>query len=240
MEAATETTEDLPAQSPAQAAEFLRQRVLHLEQEITRARHDACHDPLTGLPNRTLLFDRLKQAVVQTARQHKTVGLLLIDLDGFKDNNDQLGHDAGDFILQQVARRLLDSVRDSDTVCRYGGDEFVVMLPEIDVVRHASQLRTVVRKIRASLAAPYSLQNRGVGLRASIGTAVLEDGDLRGSELIRTADAQMYREKRLTAARPRPARTGLAQPRPEAEHSAMLYSMEERGINRSVSSLTTA
>src|SRR4051812_30888039 len=92
--------------SLAESNDRLRRRVAELEQEVAHARHLANHDPLTGLPNRALLLDRLMQAMAQAQRQHKVVGLLLLDLDCFKSINDQLGHNAGDLILREVAERL--------------------------------------------------------------------------------------------------------------------------------------
>src|SRR4051812_38244840 len=111
----------------AESNDRLRKRVAELERELTHARHLAYHDPLTGLPNRALLLDRLMQAMAQAQRQHKVVGLLLLDLDCFKSINDKLGHNAGDLILQEVAERLSSCIRACDTACRYGGDEFVIL-----------------------------------------------------------------------------------------------------------------
>ena len=105
------------------------------------------HDELTGLPNRRLLRDRLNQ-MAQGARQHKQVVLLLLDLDGLETINDQLGHAAGDKVLQAVAERLSASIRAADTACRYGGDEFVIMLPEVDQPGLAG---AVAAKVRARL-----------------------------------------------------------------------------------------
>ena len=136
----------------------LTKKVVRLKRAAAQARHFAYHDQLTGLPNRSLLMDRLTQALAQAARQHKQVGLLLLDLDQFKSVNDRLGHAAGDQVLQEVARRLSACIRSCDTACRYGGDEFVIMLPEIDSRANAE---TVARKIRTRLFAPYSARQPG-------------------------------------------------------------------------------
>jgi diguanylate cyclase len=179
----------------------LAKKLVRLKREVTRARHFAYHDQLTGLPNRGLLMDRLTQAMAQAARQHKQVGLLLLDLDQFKSINDRFGHAAGDQVLQEVARRLSACIRSCDTACRYGGDEFVIMLPEIDGWANAE---VVAHKIRAHLAAPYVLDDQSVILTASIGIAVYRADERDGHELIREADSAMYLAK---ARRDFPARS---------------------------------
>jgi len=135
----------------------LRRKSIRLAKKCAQARHFAYHDELTGLPNRSLLMDRLKQAMVQSARQHKQVALLYIDLDKFKSVNDSLGHAAGDKLLQLVAERLSASIRYGDTACRYGGDEFVVMLPQID---DQESVTAVTEKIRAHLAVKWTPLSR--------------------------------------------------------------------------------
>jgi len=170
----------------------LQQRVAELEREVAQTRHLAYHDSLTGLPNRALLRDRLRQAMLQATRQHKAVGLLLLDLDHFKSVNDELGHDAGDLILQGVAARLSSCIRGCDTASRYGGDEFVILLPEI---RGSEDINAVTQKIRARLAVPHWLGDRIVVIGASIGTALFKEDGANCGDLIRAADAAMYREK---------------------------------------------
>ena len=170
----------------------LKKRVVRLRQEVARVRHLAYHDELTGLPNRSLLMDRLTQAMTQAARQHKQVGLLLLDLDRFKSINDSHGHAAGDKLLQQVAERLSACTRSCDTVCRYGGDEFVIMLPEIDGWESAD---VVARKIHTRLCAPFVFDDRAIVLTASIGIALYRTDGRNGSELIREADNAMYLAK---------------------------------------------
>ncbi len=170
----------------------LRRRVAELEQEIVRVRRLAYHDSLTGLPNRALLLDRLSQAMSQATRQYKAVGLLLLDLDGFKRVNDELGHSAGDVILQHVALRLSRCIRGCDTACRYGGDEFVILLPEIV---NAEDVRSVVKKIHTWLSRPYRLGSKVVVIGASIGAALFRGGGVSCNDLINAADAAMYRSK---------------------------------------------
>jgi len=170
----------------------LKRKLIRLRQEAAQAHHFAYHDQLTGLPNRSLLLDRLRQAMAQAARQHKQVGLLLLDLDDFKSVNDRLGHAAGDTVLQQVAERLLACIRSCDTACRYGGDEFVIMLPEIDGRASAD---AVAHKIGTRLVAPYVLDDRVIVVTASIGIAIYRADGRDGSELIREADTAMYLAK---------------------------------------------
>lgn len=166
--------------------------VRRLTRDMSVARHFATHDPLTGLPNRRLLLDRLGQALAHAARYQKRVMLLVIDLDEFKLVNDVYGHNSGDELLRQVAGRLRASVRICDTVCRYGGDEFVVMLPQIDAAEDAE---VVSGKIRAHLAAPYTLGKKPVLATASIGIALYWEDGQTSRELIDRADAAMYVEK---------------------------------------------
>ena len=170
----------------------LRREVIRLEQEVTQVRHFAYHDELTGLPNRSLLLDRLSQAIVQAERQQKQVGLLLLDLDGFKSVNDRFGHATGDMLLRRVAERLLSCIRGADTACRYGGDEFVILLPEIDGEKNAAE---VAQKLRAYLAKPYVVDDHSIVVTASIGVAVYPFDGSNQMDLIRRADIAMYLAK---------------------------------------------
>ena len=139
------------------------------------------------------MLDRLKQAMSQAARQHKKVGVLLVDLDDFKTVNDELGHHAGDAILKGVAARLLSCIRVCDTACRYGGDEFVILLPEIE---SAERLDRVKRKIRQHLYHPHQLGKRSIVVGGSIGSALFREDGGSCAKLIGMADAAMYRAKR--------------------------------------------
>jgi len=176
----------------------LRQIAIQSEQEVMRARDFAYHDELTGLPNRMLLVDRFNQALVRAKRQEKRLALLLLDLDGFKHVNDSLGHATGDKLLQKVAERLLSCIRGGDTACRYGGDEFVLLLPEIQDQKQALQ---VAEKIRMRLAKPYMVDNHAIEATASIGVAVYPVDGMSQPELIEKADVAMYRAKALATAR---------------------------------------
>lgn len=187
-------SEKPPLETLAEGNRRLQQNVERLERELSHARHFGCHDALTGLPNRGLLLDRLRQAMLQATRQHKMVAVLMLDLDSFKAVNDRFGHHAGDLVLRRVAGRLLSSIRGCDTACRYGGDEFVVLLPEID---HAADANMVIRKIHANLALLHQLGDRRVTLSASIGVGFYREGATSCEALIDTADAAMYRAKAM-------------------------------------------
>jgi len=192
MKANTTEVPGRPVETLAQSNARLVRKVAQLERQAVQAHYLAYHDSLTGLPNRTLLLDRLEQAMLQASRQHKAVGLLLLDLDRFKTVNDQLGHNVGDLLLQQVAARLLGCIRGCDTACRYGGDEFVIMLPEVG---GAEDTEAVAQKLRSRLSIPYLLGDQLVAIGTSIGAAVFEAGVVSCVELIGAADAAMYRAK---------------------------------------------
>jgi diguanylate cyclase (GGDEF)-like protein len=164
-----------------------------LASERESFRHQALHDPLTSLPNRLLLHDRLQQAINAARRDGVRVALLLVDLDRFKEVNDSHGHEAGDELLCLVARRLLRQVRSSDTVARLGGDEFAIVLPHcLDV---ESGLRAA-RKIVEALGLPQSLGADVVAVEASVGVAFFPDHGEESDPLLSSADIAMYRAKR--------------------------------------------
>jgi diguanylate cyclase (GGDEF)-like protein/PAS domain S-box-containing protein len=164
------------------------------EAEIRRL---AFFDPLTNLPNRRLLLDRLQHAQATSARDQRRGALLYLDLDNFKTLNDTLGHDKGDLLLQQVAQRLLGSVREGDTVTRLGGDEFVVLLEGLDErpLEAATQIETVSGKIIAACHEPYRLGDTDYHSTLSIGAAVFKGHQLAIEELMRRADLAMYEAK---------------------------------------------
>jgi diguanylate cyclase (GGDEF)-like protein len=170
----------------------LSRELIELARREAQVRDFAYHDELTGLPNRRLLLDRLKQAVAQAARRHKQVVLLLLDLDGFKSVNDRLGHAGGDKLLQTVARRLTDGIRGADTACRYGGDEFLIMLPEVD---NPGMATTVWGKLKLALGEPYIIDGYQVRLTTSMGGVLYPTDGQTDEELIRRADDALYRAK---------------------------------------------
>jgi len=160
--------------------------------------HLAFYDPLTQLPNRRLLRDRLKQSLASNLRSGHGGALLFIDLDDFKALNDTLGHDKGDLLLQQVAERLLACVREGDTVARMGGDEFVVMLEDLShlALDAASQAEAVGGKILKSLNQPYSLVSHEHHSTPSIGITLFNDKQPELDELLKQADIAMYQAKK--------------------------------------------
>lgn len=162
-----------------------------------RIKELAFFDALTRLPNRTLLLDRLKQAITASARSEACGALLFIDLDHFKTLNDTQGHDKGDLLLQQVAQRLAASVLESDTVARVGGDEFVVVLGSLHENRQeaASQTEALGEKILAVLGTPYQLGDIEYRSTASIGATVFSGHQASMDELLKQADLAMYKSK---------------------------------------------
>ena len=156
-----------------------------------RLRHQALHDPLTSLPNRTLAHNRLEGAILGAARSGSPQALLLIDLDRFKEVNDTMGHHAGDLLLQEVAFRLRRAIRVSDTVARLGGDEFAILLPDSD--GHAA--KHVALKFQESLRRPLLLEGHRLDLNASIGIAVYPQHGLDAETITRRADMAMYAAK---------------------------------------------
>lgn len=154
--------------------------------------HLATHDGLTGLPNRVLFMDRLSHALVLAEREEKMAALLFIDLDGFKEVNDTLGHSAGDELLCVVAKGLLESVRQSDTVARLGGDEFAVILEQI---RHVDLIGAIAQKIIDRMREPIQLVNGEVALSASVGITIFPFDAKTVRELMIDADHAMYAAK---------------------------------------------
>ena len=154
--------------------------------------HLAQHDTLTKLPNRTLLQDRLSQAITTAGRNGTRIAVLFVDLDGFKHINDSLGHAIGDRLLQSVAKRLLASVRTSDTVSRIGGDEFVILLSE---VAHAGDAGVKAGKILAALNAPLEIDQHNLRVTASIGVTTYPEDGQETAMLIKNADLAMYQAK---------------------------------------------
>ena len=154
--------------------------------------YQALHDTLTGLANRSLLMDQLEREVALGLRQGSCFGVLYIDLDGFKPVNDRLGHAAGDALLLEVAQRLRQCTRESDMVCRQGGDEFVVLVPQAGAT---SELEQLAGKLLLQLNLPFSLPERTVQISASIGIARFPDQGRSADDLLRAADEAMYRAK---------------------------------------------
>jgi diguanylate cyclase (GGDEF)-like protein/PAS domain S-box-containing protein len=176
------------------------QQYVSIVADVTRRKLDeekiiyqANYDQLTGLPNRTLFMDRLTRLVLEGRRAKTSIGLMFIDLDGFKAINDTLGHDAGDELLKSTARRLEKCVREADTVARLGGDEFTVIMPLIDNFEAAG---FVAGRIIKSLTEPFDLGGREGRVSASIGISLLPAQASTAGELLHNADVAMYHAKR--------------------------------------------
>jgi diguanylate cyclase (GGDEF)-like protein len=176
----------------------LERRIEKLERALSKARESAFYDELTGLPNRRLLLSRFKRAVARGMRRGHSVAMLLLDLDGFKLINDVFGHAAGDIVLRQVAIRLNACLRASDTACRYGGDEFMTLLPDLEDEGNAIGAAS---KIRAHLAPPYRFRGMALNVTVSIGMAMYPIDGKEYGELARRADQAMYREKAASVVR---------------------------------------
>jgi diguanylate cyclase (GGDEF)-like protein/PAS domain S-box-containing protein len=175
----------------------------------------AQHDMLTGLPNRLLLDDRLTEAIALARRRGTPLAVCFLDIDGFKGVNDRLGHAAGDSILQSVAAGLCGVLRRSDTVSRYGGDEFVILLPEI---KRAADAGGVAKKLLLAAAGPHRVAAEDVAVTGSLGAAIYPGHGEDGAVLVRNSDAAMY----------------------EAKHSGLgSFRIFESGMMRSPSVLTT-
>jgi len=160
-------------------------------------RHLAYYDPLTGLPNRRLLLDRLQQTLSSSRRSRRKRALLFIDLDNFKTLNDTLGHSVGDLLLEEVAHRLKSCIRASDTAARLGGDEFVVMLDDLSGIAEeaASQAKIVAEKILDTTSRPYELAGRECLSTSSIGITIFGDHHETSGEILQQADIAMYQAK---------------------------------------------
>jgi len=160
-----------------------------MEEELRQA---ALYDPLTRLPNRRLLRDRIEHALVLRARRHTGVAALFVDLDGFKRINDTFGHDVGDAVLVEIARRLSECVRRSDTLARYGGDEYVMLLEELVSPEQAA---AIGQRVLAGFAEPVPTVAGNLAVSASIGIRIATDNDDHDA-LLRAADTAMYNAKR--------------------------------------------
>jgi diguanylate cyclase (GGDEF)-like protein/PAS domain S-box-containing protein len=156
-------------------------------------RHQAMHDPLTGLSNRALFNDRLEQALNRRTRMAGCVGVMIVDLDGFKNVNDSLGHLVGDALLIAVADRFRHQLRGSDTIARLGGDEFAILVDTLDT---AEQAGAVAQRVLDALVEPLQLPGQEVAIGASVGIALTDDGDTKADRLLSDADAAMYQAKR--------------------------------------------
>jgi len=171
----------------------IAQDITERKQAILRIEEMATRDELTNLPNRHLLQDRIMQTLAHIQRSQELGAMLFIDLDNFKIINDTLGHDIGDLLLKEVAKRLTSIVRTEDTVARLGGDEFVVMLPKID---SALATEIIVQKIISTLTLPYHINDKELKIGASIGIALLPKDGMDAKTLLKNSDTAMYYAKK--------------------------------------------
>ncbi|RJQ47001.1 MAG: EAL domain-containing protein [Gammaproteobacteria bacterium] len=169
----------------------LRENQMRLSESAQLLKHQALHDALTRLPNRALLEDRLQQSLLAGTRDPKPLALLIMDLDRFKEVNDTLGHHAGDQLLQQIALRLQNALRKSDTIARLGGDEFAVLLPGADAEGAVRTARTMLTNLEAA----FPVEGRMLDARASIGIALSPAHGTDAVTLLRHADIAMYTAK---------------------------------------------
>jgi diguanylate cyclase (GGDEF)-like protein/PAS domain S-box-containing protein len=174
------------------AIEGIARDVTELKLKEALLSHRALHDPLTGLPNRVLLLDRLEGALARIRRHQSFLAVLYLDLDRFKTVNDNLGHEIGDVLLGVVAGRLQETLRPTDSVARLGGDEFAAILPDLNDAREAEQ---IAERLLAAVSAPVDLGEGGIVTTVSIGIAAAGDGDTSAAELLRRADFAMYTAK---------------------------------------------
>ncbi|MEB3173836.1 MAG: EAL domain-containing protein, partial [Cyanobacteriota bacterium] len=185
--------------SPIRNAQGQITHYVAVKEDITRQKeqeellfYQANYDPVTGLPNRTLGQDRLKQALDHGQRHQHLVGVLFVDLDNFKKINDTLGHDTGDLLLKEVAQRLERAVRKSDTVARLGGDEFLIVVSK---VKAPLDLATIAKRILGLLRQPFSLNSHELFINGSIGIAIFPEDGYAPEDLLKNADTAMYAAK---------------------------------------------
>jgi diguanylate cyclase (GGDEF)-like protein/PAS domain S-box-containing protein len=155
-------------------------------------KHQAMHDTLTGLANRRLMFENLAEAISASKKEKEVFALAFVDLDKFKNLNDTEGHDTGDLLLQEVAVKLAGSVRQEDTVARFGGDEFIILLRNI---KNAKFAKTVVEKILASLQPVYIINNKKIQIKGSIGVVLCPDHGKDMARMLKHADVALYQAK---------------------------------------------
>jgi diguanylate cyclase (GGDEF)-like protein len=162
------------------------------KEQMAAIKYQALHDGLTDLPNRTLFSDRLHQAILSATREERSLALIIMDLDHFKEINDTLGHHSGDMILQQVANRIRAVLRESDTVARLGGDEFALLLPSADL----DDATHIAKKLLAALDRPFELEAQSFRVGASLGIGMFPEHGRDGTALMKRADMAMYEAKR--------------------------------------------
>jgi diguanylate cyclase (GGDEF)-like protein len=170
----------------------LRRATRQIDSHMEEMEHQALHDSLTGLPNRVLFQDRIEVALANARRTSGRAAVLLLDLDGFKEINDALGHASGDELLRELAVRLRDTLRDTDTIARLGGDEFGIVMP----ARDAEDVKETARRIHDAVEEPFELGGLSLEVKASVGGVLFPDDAEDSDTLVRFADVAMYAAKR--------------------------------------------
>jgi len=191
------TNPKLYSEKDIKLMEFVSQQVataIDRKRAVEKLKILSLYDNLTGLPNRILFYDRIKQEIAYAKREHKKFALMFFDLDNFKEVNDKFGHDIGDLLLQETANRFKSLLRETDTICRLGGDEFIILLarltrPEVNIV-------DIIQKILITLDKPFTIENHQISVSVSIGISLYPDNGQTGEELIKNADKAMYRAKK--------------------------------------------
>lgn len=184
---------NLALEAEVSARHALEAQLATVVQDEEVARHAAFHDPLTGLPNRALFENRLEHGLAQAKRHGRTLAVMFLDLNDFKKINDTHGHDAGDAVLRTIAHRLKENTRDDDTISRFGGDEFLYLLTEIEVDQDAI---LIAAKIAAAIKVPCQLGAVQLVVTPSIGISLFPKDGSSAAALIKSADVAMYKAKR--------------------------------------------
>lgn len=164
-----------------------------MKNEESELFHKATHDSLTGIANRSLFYDRLRQKLSQALKKHENFGIISLDMDGLKDINDNFGHRAGDAALKEIALRIISTLGESDTVSRLGGDEFAII---VAAVVNRNDIISLIHRIDYEITKPFQFEGRTINLRASIGYALFAEDGIELDVLIEKADKSMYKEKR--------------------------------------------
>ena len=191
------TDPDLYSQKDIKLMEFVSQQIataIERKQAEGKLKFLSLYDPLTKLPNRVLFYDRMSQEIAYAKREQKKFALMFLDLDNFKKVNNKFGHDIGDQLLQKVAKKLNELLREADTICRLGGDEFIILLPRLTQPRENSV--DVARKILHSLGEPFLIKDNQIYVNTSIGIALYPDDGKKEEVLIKSADKAMYMAKK--------------------------------------------
>ena len=173
--------------------ETLEQELLELKEEVETATQASLHDALTGLPNRALFYDRLEHGLDQSKRHGWSLAVMFMDLNKFKEINDAHGHDIGDKVLLTIAKRLTENTRSDDTICRFGGDEFLYLLME---VKNEDEVTNIIKKLIKKIALPINEAGLKLVIKASIGVAIYPKNANNTEALIKSADEAMYAAKR--------------------------------------------